>query len=180
MKSIKCPKCQLTNWSTTDSCKGCGAALPKLIARSNSHPALTPYLQGDTQNFAKYQPPPPDKSLPPMSLGVKMIILGCLVFGSFLYLAAHSTQRPIYHLILGASFIASGIVLCLREWFAVYVYLVGFAIATAFLFITEKINIAEDYRKPLSYLAIPTLIGLLLLNKMIKAKKSAVGGYAEQ
>ena len=174
MKSIKCSKCELTNWSTSESCKRCGAPLTSESAPSDNRPAQSPYYPSDSRQFSAYSSLPKGKEISFVSLGVLMVVLGCLLVGvSFVY-STRSVKWPLYFPILGFSFLASGIIFCLRQWVAVYVYLTGLAIATICMFMTE------DVQKPWVRLAVPTLVGLGLLNKMLKAKKSAAVQYAGQ
>ncbi len=81
---------------------------------------------------------------------------------------------PLHFAILGVSILASGVIFCMKEWAAVYVYLGGFVLAAIVVFMTE------DSQKFLASLAVPGLLGLFLLNKMFKSKKSSVAGYAGQ
>ena len=173
MKSIKCLKCGLANWSTTETCKGCGAALASLSVSVPHPPAQkSALLQMGNPQFTYHPPPPPEPETGSLvSLGVLMILLGSLLIGVSFYFLAHSAKWPLYFPILGFSFIASGVIFCLREWLGVYVYLTGLSVAATVMFVTE------DVEKPWVRLAVPSLIGLLMINKMIKWKKSVAAYY---
>jgi hypothetical protein len=103
-----------------------------------------------------------------------MIILGCLLVGVSLYFLSRSARWPLYFPILGFSFLASGVIFCMNEWLAVYVYLTGLGIAAAVMFTTE------DIKNPYFRLAIPVLIGLLLIDRMIKWKKLQAAVYSRR
>jgi len=174
MKSIKCQKCELTNWSSMEACKRCGAPLMSENPPTDNRPTFSAPVQGESRQFPDYYAPPEKKEYPLVSLGVLMVVLGFILLGvSFVY-SQRVAKWPLYFPILGFSFVASGVVFCLRMWAAVYIYLTGFIIATAFMFVTE------DLQKPWVRLAVPTLIGLGLIDKMLKAKKSAALDYAGQ
>ncbi len=174
MKSIKCPSCGLTNWSTTDSCKRCGQSLTSGNAPAESRPAQSAYFESDYRQMANHPSPPEVKDERLVSFGVLMIILGGIIstlsFGAML----RGASGPLHFAVLGVSILASGVVFCMKEWAAVYVYLGGFLLAAIVVFMTE------DSQKFLVSLAGPAILGLFLLNKMLKAKKAAVIQYAGQ
>jgi hypothetical protein len=177
MKSIKCSSCGLTNWSTADACKRCGAMLASEDISFESRPSERASFQNnEQQQFANYPSPPPQmKNERLVAFGVLLIILGGII--TVLHLGASMRGRvfPLYFLVLGISILASGVVFCTKNWAAVYVYLIGFGVAVIVMFLTE-----EAVQKPLQRLGGPTLIGLFLLNKMLKAKKSSSVQYAGQ
>ena len=176
MKSIKCSSCGLTNWSTADACKRCGAALANEEAPFESHPSERAYYQNDDQRqFANYPPPPQMKNERLVAFGVLLFILGGIITALHLGASMRGAKFPLYFLVLGASIMASGVVFCMNNWAAVYVYLIGFGMAVVVMFLTEA-----SVQKPLQRLGGPTLIGLFLLNKMLKAKKSSSVQYAGQ
>lgn len=174
MKSIKCSACGLTNWSTTDSCKRCGQTLTNDGAPAGSRPVQSAYFESNRHQMADYPSAPVMKDERLVSFGVLMLILGGIIstlsFGAMM----RGVSWPLYFGILGVSIMASGVVFCMKQWAAVYVYLGGFVLSVIVMFTTE------DLQKPLPRLAGPTILGLFLLNKMLKAKKSQVNEYAGQ
>ena len=166
MKSIKCSACGLTNWSTTDSCKRCGQSLANENAPAESHPAQSAYFESNHQQMVNYPSAPAVKDERLVPMGVLMLILGGIIsvlsFGAML--------RGVGCV----SVMASGVLFCMKEWAAAYVYLGGFVLATIVMFTNE------DFKNPLPGLAGPALLGLFLLNKMLKAKKAAGIQYAGQ
>ena len=176
MKSIKCSNCGLTNWSTVDACKRCGAALTGGEMPLESHPSERAYDQNyDQRQFANYPSPPQMKNERLVAFGVLLIILGGIITALHLGASMRGASFPLYFLVLGGSIMASGVVFCMKNWAAVYVYLIGFGLAVIVMFLTEA-----AVQKPLQRLGGPALIGLFLLNKMLKAKKSSSVQYAEQ
>lgn len=176
MKSIKCSSCGLTNWSTADACKRCGAMLTGGATSFESRPSeRASYPDDDQRQFANYPSPPQMKNERMVSFGVLLIILGGIITALHLGASMRGRVFPLYFLVLGVSILASGVVFCMKNWAAVYVYLIGFGAAIITMFLTEA---AVD--KPLQRLGGPTLIGLFLLNKMLKSKKSSSVQYAGQ
>ena len=169
MKSIKCSNCGLTNWSTAAACKRCGAALAAgEMPFANSPSARASYQNADQRQLANYSSPPQVKDERLMAFGVLLIILGGIIAALHLGAMMRGAQFPLYYLVLGLSILASGVVFCLKNWAAVYIYLVGFGLAVVTMFVTEG-----AVQKPLPRLAGPTIIGLFLVNKMVKSKKAA-------
>jgi hypothetical protein len=174
MKSIKCPSCGLTNWSTTESCKRCAQPLGSGNAPAGNYPAQSDYFESNHRQMANHPSPPEGKSERLVSFGMLLIILGGILSALFFGAMMRGVSWPLHFAILGVSILASGVVFCMKEWAAVYVYLGGFVLAAIVVFMTE------DSQKFLASLAFPGLIGLFLLNKMLKAKKSQVAEYAGQ
>lgn len=176
MNSLKCFNCGLTNWSTADACKRCGATLAGEDAPFHNHQTERAYYPSyDNGQFADPSSSPQVKGARMLPMGVLMIILGSIITVLFLGATARGASFPLYFLVLGISLLSSGAVFCMRKWEAVYVYLLGFGCAVLVMFLTESV-----VQKPFQRLAGPTIIGLSLLNKLLKAKKAASVEYAEQ
>lgn len=178
MKSIKCPSCGLANWSTVAACKRCGAALMSEEERpSDNRFGESAYYQnaGRQQQFANYPAATPLNKERMVVFGVLLIILGAIFTALHVGASMRGAQQPLYFLVLGLSVMASGIFFCMKEWAAVYVYLAGFGLAMLTMFMTEGV-----IQKPHVRLGGPTILGLFLINKILKAKKAASARYAGQ
>lgn len=176
MKSIKCLSCGLTNWSSVEACKRCGATLSCEEMPFDSRPGQSAYYQnaGHAQ-YANYSPAAPLKKERLVAFGVLLIILGGIFTALHLGASMRGAKLPLYFLVLGLSVMASGVVFCMKDWAAVYVYFAGFGLAIFTMFMTEGF-----IAKPVVRLGGPTILGLFLLNKMLKAKKAASAQYAGQ
>lgn len=174
MKSIKCSQCGLANWSTVDSCKRCGASLAGGDLPADNYQTHDAYFQNRQQQMWD-SPSPQVKKERLVAFGVLLIILGGILTALNLGALMRSANWPLYYVILGASILGSGIVFCMKEWAAVYVYFTGFALAAVVMFLTE-----DAVQKPLVRLGGPAILGLFLLNKMIKSKKASALDYAGQ
>lgn len=176
MKSIRCLSCGLTNWSTVEACKRCGAALMSEEMPFDNRPGENAYYQNAGYGqYANYPPAPQVKKERLVVFGVLLIILGGIFTVLHVGASMRGAKLPMYYLILGLSIMASGVVFCMREWAAVYVYFAGFALAILTMFLTEG-----AIQKPHIRLGGPVILGLFLLNKMLKAKKAASAQYAGQ
>ena len=175
MKSLKCSKCGLTNWSTVNSCKRCGASLGDGNVSADNSQMPDAYFQNNQQQVLNSPAAPQVKNERLVSFGVLLIILGGILTALNLGALMRSANWPLYYAVLGASILGSGIVFCLKEWAAVYVYLIGFALAALVMFMTEGV-----VRNPLARLAGPAILGLFLLNKMVKSKKASALSYTGQ
>jgi hypothetical protein len=175
MKSIKCSSCGLSNWSTVDSCKRCGTPLSDGHAPAGGYQPHEAYFQN--HQGQAWNPPsaPQVKNERLVSFGVLLIILGGIITALSLGAFTRGLSFSLYFMILGSGILGSGIVFCLKEWSAVYVYFAGLALAAVVMFLTE-----ENVQKPWVRLAGPTILGLFLLNKMIKSKKAAALDYSGQ
>ncbi|HKQ99978.1 MAG TPA: hypothetical protein VJT09_04855 [Pyrinomonadaceae bacterium] len=175
MNSVKCSNCGLTNWAAAPACKRCGAQLVCGEASFNSSPSpRASYQDAAGRQSAGYSSPPAAKDERMVPFGVLLIILGGIFAALHLGATLRGSHFPLYYLVLGLGILASGVVFCLKNWAAVYVYFVGFGLAVMTMFLTEGL-----VEKPLPRLAGPTLIGLFLLNKMAKAKKISTLQHAE-
>jgi hypothetical protein len=174
MKSIKCSNCGLTNWSTVEACKRCGASLMSGEQPFDSRPHETAYYGNeDNRQFANYPSPLQDKKDRLVLFGALLIILGGIITALHVGASMRGASVPLYFLVLGLSVMASGVVFCMKEWAAVYVYFAGFGLALLTMFLTEG-----TLQKPVPRLGGPVVLGLFLLNKMLKAKKAASVQYA--
>jgi hypothetical protein len=175
MKSLKCTECGLTNWSTVSSCKRCGASLGDGNVSADNRQAQGAHFQTNQPQALDSPAPPQVKNERLVSFGVLLIILGGILTALNLGAIMRSANWPLYYAVLGASILGSGIVFCMKEWAAVYVYLIGFALAALVMFMTEGM-----VQKPLARLAGPAILGLFLLNKMVKSKKASALSYTGQ
>jgi hypothetical protein len=177
MKSIKCSSCGLANWSTVAACKRCGAALMREeeMPFDNRFGESAYYQNAGQQQFTNYPSATPVKKERMVVFGVLLIILGSIFTALHVGASMRGARVPLYFLVLGLSVMASGIFFCMREWAAVYVYLAGFGLAMLTMFMTEGV-----IQKPHIRLGGPTILGLFLINKMLKAKKAASAQYAGQ
>lgn len=168
MKSIKCPGCGLANWSTVAACKRCGAPfMNEEMPCDNRSVETASYQNAGHQQFAHYPAATPAKKERLLVFGVLLIILGAIFTALHVGVSLRGAQFPLYFLVLGLSLMASGIFFCMKQWAAVYVYLAGFGLAMLTMFVTEGV-----IEKPHVRLGGPTILGLFLVNKMIKSKKA--------
>ena len=176
MKSIKCPSCGLANWSTIATCKRCGAAfMSEAMPFDNLSGESAYYQNANQQQFANYASTVPVKSGRLISFGILFLMLGSIFTILHVGASMRMVKSPPYFLVLGLSIMASGVFFCMKQWAAVYVYLAGFGLAMLTMFITEG-----AIPKPHVRLGGPVILGLFLINKMLKAKKAESAQYAVQ
>jgi glucose dehydrogenase len=117
----------------------------------------------------------PVKSERMLPMGILLIILGGLMTALHVGASLRGANVPMYFLVLGLSLMTSGIFFCLKLWAGVYVYLAGYGLALLTMLITE-----EGTQQLTPRLGGPILLGLFLINKMLKAKKAPDAEYAGQ
>lgn len=176
MKSIKCQSCGLTNWSTVDDCKRCGAPLMSREMPFDNRFDANPYQPSAApQQFANPHPTMPVRSERMLPMGVLLIILGGIMTAFHLGASLRGANMPMYFLVMGLSLMSSGVFFCMKQWAGVYVYLAGYGMALLTMLITE-----ENTRQLTPRLGGPVILGLFLINKMLKAKKAPDAEYAGQ